>query len=797
MKSRGARMIWHFFNFSRWLRLAFSYGKALPRRAKVKRRKRIPCRPRFDVLEERALLSAAQPLHFLGSDLLAKPSVAQILGDFRPDSIRAHSNNVLPQGSGGPTGFSPNQVRHAYGFDKIVFTGGIVGDGSGTTVAIVDAYDDPNIANDLHQFDVRFGLQDPLFAKVNEFGGTAYPAANSGWISEIALDVEWAHAIAPGAKILLVEANTNSYADLMTAVDYAALQPGVSVVSMSWGGGEFSYETSLDNHFVTPSGHNGVTFVVSSGDQGAPASYPSSSPNVLTVGGTHLSLDSQNNILSESAWSGSGGGISQYEAQPAFQNGQIPQSATMRTSPDVAYDADPNSGFPVYDSYNNGSQTPWSQWGGTSDAAPQWAALIAIANQGRASAGLGSLDGASQTLPMIYNMPSTDFHDITSGISTGTPNYAAAAGYDLTTGRGSPYADRVVADLQGGGSSVPQSPGPGPVQENFVVHADNAVYGQKFDANGNPFRSPYLVAFGSLESISVTRDGGGNLILFGIDPYLNHVWELKFDGNGNPTSSYYTPVWTGGAVESLVVGHDGHNNLELFAVDPFIHHVWSMKFDANSNPIGGFQLVSPGGVATSLTVGHDGNGNPLLFTVDPYFAQVQELRFSANGDPLGDFYRPAAPFAVESIGLGYDGSGNPELFAVDPYFGHLFYLNFNASGLAMNSIFLQAGTGSALAIAVGQDGNGHPSVFVLAPNYQVGLQKFDAAGNPVGDFQPAGPSVVSVASIQVCPSGNGLPILFGIGLGDNQVYEETFDANGTLQRTFFQVVHGTVLDLAI
>jgi hypothetical protein len=748
------------------------------------------------VLEERALLSIAQPLHFLGLSLPEKPVSAQILGGFTPSSLRAHGNYVNPLGSGGPTGYSPSQVRHAYGFDNIVFSGGIGGDGSGTTIAIVDAYDDPNIANDLHQFDVKFGLADPIFTKVDQWGGTSYPAADSSWISEIALDVEWAHAIAPGAKILLVEANSSSYADLMTAVDYAASQPGVVTVSMSWGGPEFTYESSLDYHFVTPAGHNGITFVVSSGDQGAPASYPATSPNVLTVGGTHLALDSQGNILSESAWSGSGGGISQYEAQPAFQIGQVPQSSAMRTSPDVAYDADPNTGFPVYDSYNNGSNAPWSQWGGTSAGAPQWAALIAIANQGRASAGLGSLDGASQTLPMIYNMPSTDFHDITSGITTGSPNYVAAAGYDLTTGRGSPYADRVVADLQGGGSSVPQSPGPGPVQENFVVHADNAVFGQKFDANGNPFRSPYLVAFGSLKSISVTRDGGGNLVLFGIDPYLNHVWELKFDANGNPTSSYYTPVWTGGAVESLVVGHDGHNNLELFAVDPFVHHVWAMKYDANSNPVGPFQLVSNGGVATTLTVGHDGNGNPLVFTIDPYFSQVQELRFSANGEPIGDFYRPAAPFAVKSIGLGYDGSGNPELFAVDPYFGHVFYLNFDANALATNSIFLQAGTGSASGITVGQDANKNPWVYAILPDYQIAVMKFNAAGKPVSDMQATTPSVVSVTSIQAGNSNSGLPILFAIGLGDNQVYEAVFDAGGNLTKSFFRVVQGAVISLA-
>src|SRR5262249_26091121 len=159
---------------------------------------------------------------------------------------------------------------------------------------------DPRIANDLHQFDLQFGLPDPTFTKVNQSGGSALPAANAGWASEIALDVEWAHAIAPKAAILLVEATDNSFGNLLTAVQFAAGQSGVVAVSMSWGGGEFSFETSFDSTIQTPTGHPGVTFVASSGDSGAPVSYPAASPNVLAVGGTTLSLDSAGNILGES-----------------------------------------------------------------------------------------------------------------------------------------------------------------------------------------------------------------------------------------------------------------------------------------------------------------------------------------------------------------------------------------------------------------------------------------------------------------------------------------------------------------
>ena len=169
--------------------------------------------------------------------------------------------------------------------------------GAGQTIAIVDAYDDPTIATDLQTFDAQFGLPNPTFTKVNQTGGTQYPPTDPNWVIEIALDVEWAHAMAPGANILLVEANSDQLSDLLTAVNYASSQPGVSVVSMSWGCSEFAQETQLDSYFTTPAGHQGVTFVAATGDNAAPASWPATSPNVVAVGGTSLkTLDSDGNV---------------------------------------------------------------------------------------------------------------------------------------------------------------------------------------------------------------------------------------------------------------------------------------------------------------------------------------------------------------------------------------------------------------------------------------------------------------------------------------------------------------------
>jgi autotransporter-associated beta strand protein len=344
-----------------------------------------------------------------------------------------------PLGSPTPTGLLPSQVRQAYGINQIA-VGNVTGDGTGQTIAIVDAYDDPNIQSDLHAFDQQFGLSDPTFTKVAQDGSTNYPPPNGGWIVEISLDVEWSHAIAPGANILLVEAKDNSDGNLNAAVAYAARQPGVVDVSMSYGSPEFSGENASDSVFTTPAGHGGVTFLSATGDGGKPGEYQAMSPNVIAVGGTTLSTDAAGDYLGESGWAGSGGGISQYESQPAYQKGVVTQSTTQRTIPDVAFVAGTSVG--IYNSYNSTGGN-WQAVAGTSVACPCWAGLIAIADQGRALNGLGSLDGPSQTLPALYQLPAGDFHDIT----TGNNGFAAGPGYDLVTGRGTPVANLLVPDL--------------------------------------------------------------------------------------------------------------------------------------------------------------------------------------------------------------------------------------------------------------------------------------------------------------------------------------------------------------
>ena len=420
----------------------------------------------LEPLEQRALLSAtAQFQHVIFNPTThAALSAAALMG--------ATPAELAPLGSSSPgSAKTPDQIRTAYGIS------GISGDGTGQTIAIIDAYRNPNIAGDLAQFDSYFGLPaPPSFSILNQYGGSNVSGitADGGWAGEIALDVEWAHAIAPGAGLILIEANSASNSDLWTAVDTARNIAGVTAISMSFGSPESGSDTSDNAHFTTPSGHAGITFFAATGDSGSPGCFPAYSPNVVAVGGTSLSL-SGGTYLGETAWASSGGGQSAFQAKSSYQSSV--NASNFRQTPDVAFDADPNTGVAVYDSYNGGS-TPWYQFGGTSLAAPCWAGLIAIADQMRASQGLGSLDGPSQTLPKLYALPSADFHDITSGSNGG---FSAKSGYDEVTGRGTPVANLLVPGL-----AIPPTPDltitkshtgnfhPGDVGETYTIVVTNS-----------------------------------------------------------------------------------------------------------------------------------------------------------------------------------------------------------------------------------------------------------------------------------------------------------------------------------
>lgn len=389
-------------------------------------------------------------------------------------------------------GFTPSQLTSAYGLNGITFQTisgqSVQGNGAGQTIALIDMYHDPNLASDLHTFDQRFGLPDPALNVIDQAGNQV----NSSWGQEESLDVEAAHAVAPAANIVVVEANpglTNDqmFQNLMTAVQTASQTPGVTIVSMSWGFNEFPGETRYDAYFTTP----GITYIAASGDT-ASVDYPAASPDVLSVGGTTLNLSASGVYSSESAWYDSGGGYSLYEPEPSYQ--MSVQTTGQRSTPDVAFDGDPNTGLQVYFtpaagqgfSQSGAPQGSWATYGGTSLGAPAWAGIIAIVDQGRLLTGMPSLSGAKQTLPSLYAQTGSGFHavaatsvtspwtgggfaswggfgnwswDIWNGIGTSTGTAGASA--NTQTGLGTPIGPTLINALVASQLTVPlNSPTP-------------------------------------------------------------------------------------------------------------------------------------------------------------------------------------------------------------------------------------------------------------------------------------------------------------------------------------------------
>lgn len=488
-----------------------------------------PKRSFIELLEQRVLFSAAGAVD-IGGLVHAAERQGWARTSYRAIRLKSGPPAVVkPSVSPATAPFSPSQIRHAYGIDSITFQNAtLTGDGSGQTVAIIDAFDDPKMVSsslsgystsDLYKFNAQFGLPQfgtaggPTFTKVSQSGGTSYPQYNSGWATEIALDVEWVHAIAPRANIVLVEARSASYTNLLiNAVGWTRTQANITVVSMSFGGNEFSGETTYDSKFTTPAGHSGMTFIASTGDGGSPGSYPAYSPNVLAVGGTTLSMDTSSNYTGETGWSGSGGGVSTQESRPAYQTGVAGMSGSTRNNPDISFVADPNSGVYVLDTSQSGGGG-WYQVGGTSLSAPCWAGLVAIANQGRIANGLGTLNGRNDLLPALYTLPAADFHDVVGGSNGG---FTAVAGYDQVTGIGSPIANLLVPDLAGGkitGTVFQDNNGNGAIDTGETMPATVTVF---LDANNN----------GVLDAGEFSTTTSGSFSFTGLAPGTYHVREV-------------------------------------------------------------------------------------------------------------------------------------------------------------------------------------------------------------------------------------------------------------------------------
>ncbi len=371
---------------------------------------------------------------------------------------------------------APADVRAAYGVDALLRRGVT---GKGRAIAIVVSFGSPTIQTDLRAFDAAFGLPDPQLQIVTPLG-TRHPN-NTGWAGETTLDVEWAHAIAPGARIVLLESpvdeteGTQGLPEFLSLERYAVQHHLADVISQSWDATE---DTLFDpagravvarfHAFYADAARRGVTAVAASGDEGTTGpelsgshtypyptvQYPASDPYVLGIGGTRLAFDTQGRLTGEVAWAGSGGGLSKLFPEPAYQRG-LP-SATQRLLggrrgvPDVALDAAKESPVLVY---QNGK---WTLASGTSAAAPQWAGLIALADDA-AGHDLGLVTPALYRLAASPRYGSA-LRDITSGSLDGPVRRraggpalprSAGPGWDIATGLGSPRADGLVQALVG------------------------------------------------------------------------------------------------------------------------------------------------------------------------------------------------------------------------------------------------------------------------------------------------------------------------------------------------------------
>ncbi len=301
--------------------------------------------------------------------------------------------------------------------------------GGSKAIAIVDAYHNPDAASDLATFSVQFGLPAPNFQVV--YQGSSAPPLDStgGWEIEESLDVQWAHAMAPNAKIYLVETNSNNFSDLLAGVAKASSlvsAAGGGEISLSWGGSEFSGESTYDSDFTTSS----VVYFAATGD-GPGTIYPSVSPNIVAVGGTSFRRNpaSPYAFKSEAAWGDTGGGPSQYEARPSYQSSIASKVGSVRGVPDVAALADPNNSVWVLDNEYPGGGG-WFLVGGTSLATPLWAGIVNAAGSFAKS--------SSAELTTLYGDITTDFKNTTYGICGPYNWYSASAGWDFCTGLGSP-----------------------------------------------------------------------------------------------------------------------------------------------------------------------------------------------------------------------------------------------------------------------------------------------------------------------------------------------------------------------
>jgi subtilase family serine protease len=388
------------------------------------------------------ILSMTLVLLFVGGfsgavALSAGAAVATAALGAHPDLVAGPIHPMLTEKCSA-SGFCPTQVQSAYSFTSLLANSTM--NGTGQSIDIVDACGDSAIAADVATFD---SLNKLPAISLTVYQPQGAPCSDpTGWGVETALDVEWAHAMAPGASIHLIEAKSASNANLFGAWNYSLKHHLGSVISNSWGGNGAC--SSSPAYLVAQAAKAGVTILASAGDSGAwgsgqrlAAQEPADCAAVVTVGGTTLKLGTSGGYSSESAWSGGGGGYVPKTSEPSYQStDNITDSYAELGKPDVAAVANPSTGVWIYEKASGG----WFVVGGTSVACPIWAAFLADVNSWRAANSFGGVGSVNSFLySSIYGVNggsanyTVAFHDVT----TGSNGWSAGTGWDAATGIGS------------------------------------------------------------------------------------------------------------------------------------------------------------------------------------------------------------------------------------------------------------------------------------------------------------------------------------------------------------------------
>ncbi|RPE43531.1 putative Ig domain-containing protein [Streptomyces sp. Ag109_O5-1] len=432
-----------------------------------------------------------------------------------------------------PSGLSPTNLHSAYNLPS---TGG-----SGLTVAVVDAYNDPNAASDLATYRSTYGLSactvaNGCFKQVSQTGSTtSLPTNDTGWAGEEALDIDMVSAVCPNCNIILVEASSATDSDLGTA-ENEAVALGAKFVSNSWGGSESSSQTSEDTSYFK---HPGVAITVSAGDSGYGAEYPATSQYVTAVGGTALSTSSSTRGWTESVWNtssteGTGSGCSSYDSKPSWQTDT---GCTKRMEADVSAVADPATGVAVYDTYGGSG---WAVYGGTSASSPIIAGVYALAGT----------PGTSDYPAKYPYSHTSNLYDVTSGSngSCSTSYFCTAkTGYDGPTGWGTPNGTTAFASGTSTGNTVTvtnpgsQSTVTGSSVSLQISATDSAGATLTYSASGLPTGLSISSSTGLISGTASTAGTYSTTVTAtdstGASGSASFTWTVSTSGGGTCTSS--------------------------------------------------------------------------------------------------------------------------------------------------------------------------------------------------------------------------------------------------------------------